>query len=109
MVGVLAAHRVYGHTGSFLCRSPLEAMAVGAPVVIRHHRVGHYLGILPHAEGVFRAISDEEFVEAVTFFLDNPDDAKAFGAKGRECIRVHFAPSYVRMQWMEAIEACLST
>lgn len=108
MVKCLAAHRVYGHTGSFLCRSPLEAMAVGAPVVIRHHRVSHYVGILPHDEGVFRAVSNDEFVEAVTFFLNNPDKAKAFGARGRERIKNYFSPVYVRTQWEEAIEECLS-
>ena len=109
MVDCLTSHRVYGHTGSFLCRSPLEAMAVGAPVVIRHSRVGHYLAILPHDEGVFRAVTNDEFVEAVTFFLNNPLRAKEFGARGRARIASYFNPRFVQTQWEEAIEACLST
>lgn len=109
MVDALAAHCVYGHTGSFLCRSPLEAMAVGAPVVIRHHRMGHYLAILPHNEGVYRAIGDEEYINAIDYFLDNPEAAKEMGARGRERIREYFNPTLVQAQWEEAIDACLST
>ena len=108
MVECLAAHRVYGHTGTFLCRSPLEALAAGAPVVIRHNRMSHYLDILPHGQGVFRAISDAEFVAAIHFYLANPDAARADGEKGRERMMAFFAPGEVRKQWAAAFEGVLS-
>lgn len=108
MVECLAAHRVYGHTGTFLCRSPLEALAVGAPVVIRHNRMSHYLDVLPHGEGVFRAISDKEYISAINYYLTHPDNAKQMGAKGRERMMAYFNPAHVREQWERAFKGVLS-
>lgn len=109
MVKCLAAHRVYGHTGTFLCRSPLEALAVGAPVVIRHTRMSHYLDILPHGEGVFRAISDKEFVDAVGHYMTHADEARRMGEKGRERVMAYFNPVHVREQWEKVFRTCLGT
>ena len=108
MVECLAAHRVYGHSGTFLCRSPLEAMAVGAPVVIRQTNVSHYFEELPHGCGVWRAETESDFVETIADFLAHPDEIKEFGMLGRQAISEHFNYDLVRRQWMEAIEACLN-
>ena len=108
MVQCLADHRVYGHTGSFLCRSPLEALATGAPVVIRHSPVGHYLSILPHGEGVYRAVNDNEFIGALQHYLWDHEAAKKMGALGRQRVQMFFHPDFVREQWMVAIEGALN-
>lgn len=107
MVACLASHRAYGHTGSFLCRSPLEALATGVPVVIRHSPAGHYLGILPHGEGVYRAVNDNEFIGALSYYLWNAEEAKKMGALGRERVREYFNPALVQTQWQAAIEGVL--
>lgn len=108
MVGVMRQHRVYAHTGSFLCRSPLEAAAIGLPVVIRLTEYTHYLDELPHLQGVFRAFDQKEFMAAVQFFLENPEEARAFGQRGREQIKKHFSPELVHDQWLRALEGTAS-
>lgn len=107
MVDCLRKHRLYAHTGSFLCRSPLEAAAVGAPVVIRNTEYSHYLEELPHCEGVYRANSVEEFQTAIRIYLKNPEIARMDGAKARACIKQFFSPEIVRAQWMEALETAV--
>lgn len=104
MVHCLGNHTVYAHTGNFLCRSPLEAAAVGAPVVIRLTECSHYLDELPHGLGVYRAQTTEEFLSAITYYLSHPGGALTMGAYGRARIARYFSPAVVRQQWLEAIQ-----
>jgi len=109
MVECLASHRVYGHTGTFLCRSPLEALAVGAPVVIRQTGASHYMTELPHGEGVERVPdAPGRFMEAIRYYLAHPYAAVEMGQRGRERIAEFFSPDVVKKQWTRAFEGALS-
>lgn len=108
MVEVLALHSVYAHTGSFLCRSPLEALAVGAPVVIRQTQYSHYFQELPHGKGVFRTKGPDEFQSAVEYFLRYNHVAAEHGIRGRQRIKEFFSPEVVRAQWQEVFDYVLS-
>lgn len=103
MVRVLADHRLYAHTGIFLCRSPIEALAVGAPVVIRETPASHYLEELPHGQGVFRAQSDDQFMDAVLFYLNHPEKAQKMGYRGRDKVVRHFNLRAVQRQWTDVL------
>lgn len=104
MVRCLRQHRVYAHTGSFLCRSPLEAAAVGAPIVVRQTEFSHYLEELPSGDGVFRAEGVEAFQGCIRTYLENPVLAQADGEMARARIKEYFSPETARAQWMEALE-----
>ena len=99
MIEIFRSYRVYGNTAPYIPRSPLEALAVGMPVV---SYLGDHTTLYEELkDAVDWAKTDEDFKDRVMWYIENEPSQDV---KRREAMEA-FAPEKVKRQWEMAFEA----
>lgn len=108
MIQTLQSHQVYFNCAWKLDRSPLEAMAVGLPVVAL--RTGHnvYKDLFDEKKNnIVYAWNMQEMVDKTKKLLEDKERCFEIGVNARNVIREHFDPELSKNGWNKAFNLAM--
>jgi glycosyltransferase involved in cell wall biosynthesis len=109
MVKALQDHWVYFNCAWKLDRSPLEAMAVGMPVIaIRKPQNAYKRVINEERNNIVYANDWVDMVEKTRALLGDYERAKSIGANGRKTIQEFFSPKLASEGWNKAFHLAIN-
>lgn len=108
MIKTLQEHQVYFNCAWKLDRSPLEAMAVGLPVVALRTAFNVYKDIFTEEKNnIVYAWNMQEMVQKTKELLEDQNRCYNIGIRGRDAIREHWSPLISRKGWEKAFQLAM--